>query len=280
VRGLLLGLFLLPLAAGCGTEAGSRAASDEPVPTDANSSRIEMSVDGGGAHPMTYVLQGAMDYAHHRGEFSMSGPKADSEPGMRLIFIGRDAYVGMKVLGKTRWQKESNYESTGTDRFLPGPDSASPDRVLALLKKFSSNVEMVGDENVRGVTTRHYQAHLDLKKLGEDQFGAPDELVVDAWIDGNGRARRLRVPFGGKEAPVSIMDLFDFGVDVKAQAPPDDAIVSEDEFTRLAEQECKQQHRELGESTICRIFTATLMESGSGSTRTSPAETVPTTEGK
>ena len=71
MRGLLLGLFLLPLAAGCGTEAGSRAASDEPVPTDANSSRIEMSVDGGGAHPMTYVLQGAMDYAHHRGEFSM-----------------------------------------------------------------------------------------------------------------------------------------------------------------------------------------------------------------
>jgi hypothetical protein len=280
VRRLLLGLALALLAAGCGTQAGPRGASDEPVATDAGSSRIEMAVDGEGAHPMTYVLQGSMDYAHHRGEFSMSGPKADSEPGVRLIFIGRDAYVGMKVLGKMRWQKESNYESTGTDRFLPGPDSASPNRVLALLKKYSSDVEMVGDEDVRGVTTRHYQAHLNTKKLGENELGGPDELVVDAWIDGNGIARRLRIPLGGKDAPVSVIDLFDFGVDVDVQAPPADAIVSEDEFARLAEQECKQEHQEAGESTICRIFTGSLVESGSDSTEISPTETVPTTEGK
>jgi hypothetical protein len=266
VRTVLMALFLVPLAAGCGTQAGSRGASDEAVPTDANSTRIEMSVDGEGAHPMRYAVQGAMDYAHHRGEFSVSGPKADSEPALRLLFIGRDAYVGMKVLGKMRWQRESNYESTGTDRFLPGPDSASPNRVLALLKKFSSDVEMVGDENVRGVTTRHYQAHLDMKKLGEDELGTPDEIVVDAWIDGNGLARRLRIPFGGRDAPVSVVDLFDFGVEVDAQAPPDDAIISEDEFARLAEQECKQEHREPGESTICRIFTGSLVTSGSDTT--------------
>ena len=267
MRGLLLALFLVPLAAGCGTETSSRGASDEPMPTDASSSRIELSVDGGGAHSMTYAVKGAMNYADRRGEFSMSGPKADSEPAVRLLVIGRNAYLGMNVLGKMRWQKESNYASTGTDRFLPGPDSASPDRVLALLKKFSSDVEMVGDENVRGVKTRHYQAHVDTKKLGENDSGMPDEVVVDAWVDGHGLARRLRVPFGGKDAPVAVVDLFDFGVGVDAQAPPADAIVSEDEFARLAEQECKQEHREPGESTICRIFTASLVESGSDTTK-------------
>jgi hypothetical protein len=269
VRSFLLALVLVPLAAGCGTEAGSRGASDEPgpTPTDANSSRIEMSVDGGGAHPLTYAVQGAMDYADRRGEFSMSGPKVDSEPAMRLLFIGRDAYVGMKVLGKMRWQKESNYVSSGTDRFLPGPDSVRPNRVLALLKKFSSDVEMVGAESVRGVKTSHYQAHVDTQKLGENDLGMPDELVVEAWIDGKGLARRLRIPFGGNDAPVAVVDLFGFGVRVDAEAPPADAIVSEDEFARLAEQECKQEHREPGESTICRIFTATLMESGSDTTK-------------
>jgi hypothetical protein len=267
VRTFLLALVLVPLAAGCGAQASSRGASDETVPTDANSSRIEMSVDGGGAHPMTYAVQGAIDYANRRGEFSMSGPKIDSEPAMRLLFIGRDAYVGMKVLGKMRWQKESNYVSTGTDRFLPGPDSVSPSRVLAFLKKFSSDVEMVGDESVRGVKTKHYQARVDTKKLGGKDLGMRHKLVVDAWIDGNGLARRLRIPFGGNDAPVAVVDLFDFGVGVDAQAPPADAIVPEDEFARLAEQECKQEHRESGESTICRIFTATLVESGSDKTK-------------
>jgi hypothetical protein len=263
---MVLALLLVPLAAGCGTEAGSLDGSDEAL-SDAGSSRIEMSV-GGGAPEMKYSIRGAMDYAHHRGEFSMSDPKDRSGEGAHLLFIGRDAYFGMKILGKVRWQKESNYESSGTDRFLPGPDGASPDQVLGLLKKLSRNVEEVGDEKVRGVSTNHYRAHLDTKKLGEEEALLPDELVVDAWIDGNGLARRLRVPFGAKDEPVSVMEMFDFGVDVNVQAPPADAIVSEDEFAQLAEQECKREHRERGESQICAIF------AGSG-TSSGPTETMP-----
>lgn len=265
MRGFLPVLFLVLLAAGCGTEVATRDAADG-ASSAANSSRIEMVVDGEGAHPMSYLVQGAMDYQGHRGEFSMSGTKADSEPTVKLLFIGRDAYLGMKILGKMRWQKSSNHESSGTDRFLPGPDAASPDRVFELLKKLSSEVDKVGVDHVRGVSTSHYQAHVDTKKLVDDWVGAPGELVVDAWIDDNGLARRLRIPFGGKDAPVSVVDLYDFGVDVDVQAPPADAIVSEDEFARLAEKECKQEHREPGESTICGIFTGELMSSGSDET--------------
>jgi len=262
VRAFFVALCVLPFAAGCGTEAGSRDASDA-APAEASSSRVEMSIEGG-APSMSYLLQGAMDYARHRGEFSLSGAKGDPGPKTHLILIGRDSYLGVEVGGTMRWQKQSAEASSGTERFLPGPDSASPDRVLPLLKKFSSDVQMVGDEQIGGVPTRHFQAHLDMKRLAPGDLDAPGDLVVDAWIDGDGLARRLRVPFGGKDAPVAAVDQSDFGVDVDAQAPPADAIVSEKEFERLVRQECKREDRVV-ESPICWIFTAELMtSSGSG----------------
>ena len=138
-----------------------------------------------------------------------------------------------RLLGKVRWQKQSDYKATGTDRFMPGPGATSPDQVLALLETLSTKVEMVGDEKVRDVSTNHYRAHFDRRKLGDEEQMADGEVVVDAWVDDDGLVRRLRIPLGSEDAPVSVMDLFDFGVDVDVQPPSRDELVSDDEFIRL-----------------------------------------------
>ena len=51
---------------------------------------------------------------------------------------------------------------------MPGPGGTSPDRLLKDLIKSSKKVEKLGSEEIRGVTTTHYRAHLDKTKLGID----------------------------------------------------------------------------------------------------------------
>ena len=53
---------------------------------------------------------------------------------------------------------------------------------------------------------------MDRKELGEDASYLPDELVIDAWIDERGLVRRLRLP--DSDTSTSMIDFFDFGVEV------------------------------------------------------------------
>jgi hypothetical protein len=206
------------------------------------------------------------------------------KPGVRAIVIGHDTYVGMKMLGQERWLKESEANVDGSARFVPGPSTPGPDQLLALLTKSSKRVEMVGEEAIRGTPTKHYRAHLDKLKLRERASYLPDDLVVDAWIDDHGLVRRIRVPLGGKDAPVYIVDLYDFGVDVNVKAPPDDEILPEKEFSKLFERECLREHREetSGESPFCLTLISDPGSSGSDTAPgPGPTVTVPTTtEGK
>lgn len=280
-RRALMPLLLISLAAGCGTEQGALNGSDQAL-KDAGSSRIEISLVGG-QPPFDYTGTGAIDYAHNRGELVMRSGAGDAPGGeLHAVFVGPDAYLGMKLLGKDRWQKEPEVEITGPERFIPGPAGPSPDRLLALLTKSSTKVETIGDETIRGTPTKHYRAHVDKAKLGEeDSSYLPDDLVVDAWVDDSGLVRRLRVPLGGESAPVYTVDLFDFGVDVHVKAPPDDEIVSEDEFSKLLDRECLRERRyeSLGEDQFCAIIMASGSDSG---TEYGPTVTMPTTvpEGK
>ena len=132
------------------------------------------------------------------------------------------------------WLKESIDDATGTNRFMPGPGSTSPERLLKDLVESSKKVEKLGSEEIRGIPTTHYRAHLEKDKVGM----WADPGVVDAWIDEQGLPRRIRIPFGGESEGAGVFDLFDFGVPVDVEAPPANEIVSEKEFDKMMEKEC------------------------------------------
>jgi len=271
MRRLSLALLLAPLAAGCGSDPSSFEGSGAAL-KDASTSRMEWKMEGKNL-PHWALLQasGSVDYANGRGEMVIKGD-SDSAPVAHSLYIGHDSYMGVEVGGSSYWLRNSVVGGTDTDRFMPGPNGMSPDRVLKELIKSSTKVEKLGSEQIRSVDTTHYRAHLGKTRL-ETEPG-----VVDVWIDGQGLPRRIRATHGSDFADV--VDLFDFGVPVDVEAPPANEVVSEDKFDKIMEKECADAGKDLEHtSPLCLIFGTTL-EAGSDSVQVSPTQTVPTTEGK
>jgi hypothetical protein len=84
-----------------------------------------------------------------------------------------------------------------------------PTQALDRLEEADNEVVEDGSEEVRGEPTTRYR------------FGADVDADVDvagrAWVDGEGRLRRLELSEGGTTATV---DLFDFGTEVDVEPPP------------------------------------------------------------
>jgi hypothetical protein len=268
---------LVLFAAGCGTEPSSFEGSDDAL-RDASTSRMEWRFEGTGAPDWgVWRLSGLIDYANSRGEMVING-KSDSAPAARVLFVGRNTYLGANIDGTMYWQKDIVADTTGADRFVPGPGGTTPDRLLEDLINASKKVGKLGREEIRGVTTTHYRAQLDETKLGADGDAS---VAVDAWIDEQGLPRRVRVPSGGDGDAAAVADLFDFGVPVDVEAPPASDIVSEEKFDELMQKECAKVKaaKDLEDANpLCLLFAVEI--SGSGSSQVSPTETVPTTEGK
>ena len=237
MRRLLILVFLVPFAVGCGAKESGLAESEEAL-KNAGSSRIEMStVDN--ELPPGFSATGSIDYARDRGELLITSKSVDlAGSEMRARFIGRTTYVGWMLFGKVRWLKEEDYDLTAAERFMPGPGGAKPDQLLGMLIEASEKIETLGNEEIRGVSTKHHRAHIDMKKLGDDARDLPDKLVIDAWIDKGGLVRRLRLP--DSDTSTTMIDLYDFGVEVDVEAPGAEEIMTEEELTRLAEEECAQ----------------------------------------
>jgi hypothetical protein len=278
MKALLVALLVLaPFAAGCGTEPSSFEGSDDAL-RDASTSRMEWRFEGKGMPAWgRWRLSGLIDYANSRGDLVING-KSDSAPAARAVFVGRNTYLGAEIDGTMYWQKDIVADTTGADRFVPGPGGTTPDRLLVDLIKASKKVEKLGSEEIRGVTTTHYRAHLDEMKLGAD---GDSSVAVEAWIDEQGLPRRVRVPSGGDGDAAAVADLFDFGVPVDVEVPPASEIVSEERFDELMQKECAKVKaaKDLEDANpLCLLFGAEVSESGS--MQVSPTETVPTTEGK
>ncbi len=130
---------------------------------------------------------------------------------------------------------------------------------LDALRGVSGDVEEVGHEKVRGADTTHYRAEIDPEKALDEVPEAQREqaakaleklggasLPVDVWIDGDGRTRKLSMtvdsdrlgvdaPGGPAKATVTY-ELYDFGVEVDATAPPAETVLDLGEmFSGLAE---------------------------------------------
>ncbi len=126
-------------------------------------------------------------------------------------------------------------------------DAMTADTWFAMLEGVGDGVEVVGDEELDGVTTTHYTASVTLEELvaadpsSASQFDLEGleggDIMMDVWVDGDGFVRRaaFRVDYLGPETDGMSMtvtiDMRDLNEDIEIDVP------SEDEVTVLTEED-------------------------------------------
>lgn len=243
-RALALLLLVLPLAA-CG---GSDVTSLDPVAQAASNTR-----DAAGAH---FDMNARLSVQGQNVEFG--GPGEIGDHGRKLHMRLTMPMAALGVTGSSGASATFEAVSSGGffylrggpfERVAPGKwirvkntdknfnlGQNDPSQMLQYLRA-TSNVDKQGTETVRGVSTTHYAARIQIDKVA-DRVSADaaralrqlskslgtKEIPMDVWVDGDNLVRRVKMdwhPPNGSSFVVT-MDLFDFGdVDIDVPAKSD-----------------------------------------------------------
>lgn len=264
---LLVGL----VATGCGSESTTDSASDanpaqlvraaSEKTLEAGTSRLSLQVDTSTQGLDVDVAgEGVVDNEAGTAELSLTLPGTDSELMIRVV---SDALFmsGFPGAPAEQWVKLSP-EDLGAEGGLGGLQSfTDPTAAFDQLQAVADDVKEVGEEDVRGTKTTHYEGTIVLADVLEqapaDQRAAMEKqlqplidsgiesLPFDAYLDDEGRLRRMvqtvtidPAALGGAGAapgaggppasPVEVettIDVFDFGVEVDVQEPPAEQVV-------------------------------------------------------
>ncbi len=219
---------------------------------------------------VSIVFSGAYDLNADATEFSMdlSGivdalPEAEmalmagffSEP-MQTISIGDQSWMkwglfSMFTGGEDAWI-EGEASDVGEAVDITGLGGGSPVEMLDALADADAVIEVVGAEDLRGVTTTHYRAIVDpvalvdsmsaddQESLATDLGGIPNaEFPMEFWLDENGLVHRFMMDFSDPgilgedstdvESAEFVFDMWDHGADIVISPPPADEVVSLDD---------------------------------------------------
>lgn len=240
---------VLALAVGCGSGSSSSSPDTlEPLAAvraaasttaDAGSSRFALTSTTQVAGQTVEVTgEGLYDAASRTGSATMQLPGGAGT--MEQRFLGDDLYL--TVPGQPGFFRLSTKDLVGTSL----ENAAAPTGSLDALEAVSDDVRRTGEEDVRGEPTTRYEGTLDAQKALEQLGGAVRELAdrgvdmqaVDdvpfaVWLDDEGRLRRFRSELeltataeGETQAFTSttLLELYDFGVDVQVEPPPADQV--------------------------------------------------------
>lgn len=243
----VLSVLLVLLASACGASdpiASEEVSAAVAKTASAGSSRMEIaSLEDG----KRMVMRGVADHERRRAaltyETTASGSKQLS--GTEFRVIGTTMYMETSAFGLSAdpakgakpkpWFKVEGFDDEVTiDALLFPFPFIQPGKILAAFEQVSGAVETLGAETVRGVPTERYRLTLDLARLIEtapagDRAALRKELEqrktksepVEIWIDDAGLARRVRFVVDSDGVTI---DFFDFGIDVKVEAPPADQV--------------------------------------------------------
>jgi hypothetical protein len=193
---------------------------------------------------------GAVDMRNSHMRMSMSFPVPQyGSLQMDEIFDGSAFYLhfpdalAQRIPGGKSWMKmdlESLGKSSGVDfKQLMQANQGNPTDMLAALKGVGSSRE-IGQENIGGVATTHYQATIDLNKAAQripdrktadsvkQMFSAAgvSSFPIDVWIDRAGRVRRESFKFAAAGTAMSMTITFTaFGTPVDVTPPPADQVM-------------------------------------------------------
>jgi len=188
---------------------------------------------------LSFSVDGVVDFARDRLHYTQRADVGGVGFSFEMIADDHAVYLKHPVAahsGKT-WLK------TDLTAAPPGAGTAGqlvvvPSDSLALLTAVSSDVKRVGAEKVRDVPTTHYTMTIDPQKVLEQQDLTPrqrkdlekalaghrmEPFPADAWIDGDGRLRKMRYALhpGDDAATVETsFELFDFGKPGPVDLPP------------------------------------------------------------
>ena len=185
-----------------------------------------MSMDGiPGMGSMSFTVDGAIDTPNELAHMTM-------EMGELTELMGMDGTIEMIIDGETTYMKAEMFSMLGGDDPKPwirmddgesaeemfGTGSNDPGDFLAFLENAGGEVTEVGNEEIRGVETKHVTVDLDLVAMMEDasederaemeealeELGASGGTIpTEAWIDGDGYVRKLRMAFDFDEMGAS-----------------------------------------------------------------------------
>jgi LppX_LprAFG lipoprotein len=120
---------------------------------------------------------------------------------------------------------------------LSGTD---PSQSLDLLLAAGTDFREVGEEEVRGVSTTHYEGTVDLEKVAEQvpeearesyrrllELSGQTEVPMEVWIDDEGLTRRIAYEQSLADGSTMALtqEYYDFGADVDVEPPPDDEVL-------------------------------------------------------
>lgn len=223
--------------------------------TDKKSAKLAMKMDIKGEEASTITAEGSFDWPGRRGSMTMSMPDLEELFGgstIEMIMVGTVIYMKLPAntpdippqLKAKPWLKldlAAMAEEGGLGGAFGAFGNTDPSGSLDQLRGVSGEVTVVGEEQVRGTATTRYKGTIDLDKavaaVPVESQKALRELIAqlgtktipfEAWVDEDGLLRRMRQTMDLSKAKdnegVTSMDvdleLYDFGVEVKAEAPP------------------------------------------------------------
>lgn len=199
---------------------------------------------------------GAIALAAGEAEGADMGPFASMfEEPMIIRTIGNRSFVSWSLLsllsgGQGTWiEGEAEDADQITSTFGAGP-TGSPADFLSALEEANADITELGTEEVRGVSTTHIRAVVDLAELDasitaeeretlERDLGQLDAAAfpIDFWIGDDGLIRRYSMDIsqagtegdGPSEGSV-VFEFFDYGADISIDVPPADEIISSDQL--------------------------------------------------
>ena len=214
-------------------EAPEELSAEEFFPTmmtaleDAESFRFTSTTTAGGA---SQEVSGEGRFTDAGAEIKASTAGAQA---MEMIMVDQVLYIKSEQMGLgDKWMKVDLREQ-GDSLFGFLAKASDPQAMMQALES-PEKLELIGTEDVDGVTANHYRVTIDSQEYASAmglpaEMGSflPEKMVQDMWLDAENRpvkyVTELETPAadGGNPTTTSTEGLYhDFGVDVQIEAPP------------------------------------------------------------
>jgi hypothetical protein len=266
-RGIAPIAVALALLAGCGQEHKRTIPVGDVVAAldqtrEARSERIGMKMDMKANGQTVHMTgDGIMDNRTREGRFTLDMSDLSKLSGGQLgpgsgkaeeivegtTFWMRWAPLTKELAPGKEWLKMDMQElgrKQGFDFDALSGVQGDPTSQLDQLRAVRGDVEVVGNETVRGVPCTHYRATVDLRRYPDVaapqdrervrksvdrliELTGESEIPTEIWVGHDTRRihrtrfrSKVKVPQGGKLEMDMTMDLYDFGVPVTGIEPP------------------------------------------------------------
>jgi hypothetical protein len=195
MRGIaLLTLFAV---AGCASESAKRTQSANHGEVSA---RFTERTVYGGRDSFTETLRGAFDWSAKKGW----AVRRSRDVEMRLVQLGRLCY---RRFGTEPWKR---FRATDVGGVCAADVFRNPAEDDDLVRSVATDWQDLGTTSIRGIQVNHYRGRLSIGAV---------QGPIELWVDGRGVVRR-ELQRGRKRSDfVSIRNYFDFGLNVRVQAP-------------------------------------------------------------